>query len=461
MTTAVGVTPRRRIHVGAVIAYAFFLYVFSPMNLLVIGWFADFEDAISHRVHEVSIGALFTLGFIGVVAQLRRTDRTTGAIQAVVALAVAAGVITTSTGFEPLVLAYLVPPVALVLLDPQWRSILVPRLVRDTRLLVVAVLLLALLGPDVATNFEKATLLVQEHKSHWGAMAAFVVAVTLLAFIAAMRPPGWRLAAWSSISVVTLSAMVSIAFPFDASALGVSHSVAALVWAAGFALTVSIVGSRHPDRLPVRRRDEALVAGVAAAIARQRGWRVGWLRAAFAVPVIGGAAYAALWLALPAAGRATPGRGRAGLLGVFLVVTLLTIVSGFERGVSGFLIVIVALLGALVLQARVLRALVAGRARFGAAMARLAAGIGVGAALIMLAVVWLADDLGAPVVPHRILSDSFEYCATCHANEGVAPGAPVWPNIFEHSGGVRCVNCHSSLPPDPTPSAVRWPRVGP
>ena len=85
MTTAAAVTPRRRIHVAAVIGYAFFLYVFSPMNLLVIGWFADFEDAISHRVHEVSIGALFTLGFVGVVAQLRRADRTTGAVQAVVA----------------------------------------------------------------------------------------------------------------------------------------------------------------------------------------------------------------------------------------------------------------------------------------------------------------------------------------------------------------------------------------
>jgi len=89
------VSPRRRVHVGAVIFYAAFLYIFSPMNLLVIGWFADFEDAISHRVHEVSIGALFTLGFAGVLAQLRRSDRTTGAVQAVVALAVAAGVITT------------------------------------------------------------------------------------------------------------------------------------------------------------------------------------------------------------------------------------------------------------------------------------------------------------------------------------------------------------------------------
>jgi hypothetical protein len=390
--------------VGAVVFYAAFLYVFSPMNLLVIGWFADFEDAISHRVHEVSIGALFTLGFVGVLAQLRKSERSTGAVQAVVALSVAAGVITTSTGFEPLVLAYLLPPIGLIVIDPEWRQVVTPKLQRDLRLLVFAALLLVILGPDVAANFQKATLQVQEHESHWGAMAAFVVAVTLLAFVAAMRPPRWRLAAWSSIAAVTVSAAVSLAFRYDASALGVSHSIATLLWAAGFGITVAIVGASHPDRVPVRKRGEGLVAGVATAVARSRGWKVGWVRTAFAIPVLGGATYGVLWLALPAEGAAGRSRGRRWLLGLFLVVAILTLVTGAGRWMLATSIFVLALGGAIAITLRPLVALVAGRLKFRRVVARMAAGIGLGAALMAVAVVWVLDDVNPPDVPHRIES---------------------------------------------------------
>jgi len=450
------VSPRRRVHVGAVIFYAAFLYIFSPMNLLVIGWFADFEDAISHRVHEVSIGALFTLGFAGVLAQLRRSDRTTGAVQAVVALAVAAGVITTSTGFEPLVLAYLLPPIGLIVLDPEWRKVVTPKLQRDLRMLVFAALLLAILGPDVAANFQKATLLVQGHESHWGAMAAFVVAVTLLAFVAALRPPGWRLAAWSSIAAVTVSAAVSLAFRYDASALGVSHSIATLLWAAGFGTTAAIVGARHPDRVPVRRRGEGLVAGVATAVARHRGWKVGWVRAAFATPILGGATYGVLWIALPTEGAADRFRGRRWLMGLFLFVALSSLVTGAGRWMLATSIFVLALAGAAAITLRPLVALVRRRLEFGRVVARMAAGIGLGAALMAVAVVWVLDDVNPPDVPHRIESESFQYCASCHAVPGVAQGAPVWPDIIEHSGGELCVSCHSSLPPSLPPGASWW-----
>lgn len=450
------VSPRRRVHVGAVVFYAAFLYVFSPMNLLVIGWFADFEDAISHRVHEVSIGALFTLGFVGVVAQLRRSDRTTGAVQALVALSVAAGVITTSTGFEPLVLAYLLPPIGLIVLDPEWRKVVTPALQRDVRLLVFAALLLAILGPDVAANFEKARLLVQDHTSHWGAMAAFVIAVTLLGFVAALRPPGWRLAAWSSIGAVTVSAAVSLAFRYDASALGVSHSIATLLWAAGFGVTVGIVGSRHPDRVPIRRRGEGLVAGVATAVARHRNWRLGWVRAALAVPVLGGATYGVLWIALPAEGASDRSRGRRVLVVLFLLMSGFVLVTGAGRFVLASSIFLLALGGTATLALRPLVALARGRLQFGRVMARMAAGVGLGAALMAVAVVWVLDDVNPPDVPHRIESESFQYCASCHAVPGVAQGAPFLPDIFEHSGGELCVSCHSSLPPSLPPEASWW-----
>ena len=448
------VSARRRIHVGAVIVYAALLYVFSPMNLVVIGWFADFEDAISHRVHEVSIGTLFTLGFLGVVGQLRRSDRTTAAVQAVVALAVAAAVVTTTTGFEPLVLAYLLPPLALAALDPEWRRTLLPPMARDSRLLVFAAFLFAILGPDVIANFTKARLQVQDHVSHWGAMAAFAIAVCLLALLAAFRPPGWRLAAWSTVGAVTLSAAVSLAFRYDASALGVSHSLTLLLWAAGFAAAVSLVGTRHPERLPVRIRGEGLVAGVASAIARARGWRVGVMRAAFAVPIIGSAAYVVLWLVLPVEGEATRrGHWRLVLGALAFAATILVVGGSLIFLIVGPLLLVAGVavvLGPLIAALR-------NRIGVGRAFARIAARIATTVGITMLLMVWFGDDFGAPDVPHRVESFGFDYCASCHAVPGAAVGAPVWPDIMDHSDGELCVSCHSSLPPEPLPQAWWFP----
>ena len=447
---------RRRVHVGAAIFYALFLYVFSPMNLIVIGWFADFEDAISHRVHEVSIGALFTVGFIGVLGHVRKTDRAAGEVQAVVALSVAAGVITASTGFEPLAFAYLLPPVALIALDPQWRHVVAPPFRPETRLLMFAAILLGILGPDVVTNFEKATLLVQGHESHWGAIAAFAVAVSLLVFIAAIRPPGWRLAAWSVIGAVTIAAVVSMAFRYDASALGVSHSIAVLLWGAGFGVTVFLVGAHDLERIPVRRPDRGLVAGVAAGIAERTGWNVGWVRAAFAIPIIGGAAYGVLWIALPADGdgRVARRRARALVLTALLAVGVSSVVIGSE---GGFLLMAGAVATTMALGLRPLISLARRRARWGRAIAKVAAGVGLGVALLAVVVVWMSDDLGPPDVPHRIQGESFQYCASCHGASGVARGAPVLADIVEHSGGELCVSCHSHLPVSAdAPSAASW-----
>lgn len=436
------------------------------MNLLVIGWFADFEDAASHRVHEVSIGALFALGFVGVLGHLRRTNRTTGAIQAVITLTVAAGVITTSTGFEPLSLAYLLPPIGLIVLDPEWRRIVTPTLDRSARLLIFAAILLVILGPELVANFGKATLLVFGHESHWGAMAAFTVAVTLLAFIAGMGPPGWRLAAWSSVVVVTVSAVVSMAFRYDASALGVSHAIAALLWAGGFGATVLIVGAHDPDRIPLRRRGEGLVAGVATAVARRTGWKVGWVRAAFAIPLIGGAAYGVLWLALPIEGEAARRRSRYRLAVFFVLAGVVSLGAG--SGGAGLLLTLALLVLMFSIGLRPVIAVLRRRLRIGTAAAQIAATIGLIAALLAVTVLSLIDDLGAPVVPHRIESESFSYCASCHAPPRVLPGlpipepgtnrgAPVHENIIVHSGGELCVSCHSHLPvSEPSISAASW-----
>jgi hypothetical protein len=206
----------------------------------------------------------------------------------------------------------------------------------------------------------------------------------------------------------------------------------------------------------MRRRSEGLVAGVATAVARSRGWKVRWVRAAFAIPVVGGAAYGVLWIALPAEGVVVRSVGRRVLMGALLGVAALTLVTGAGGWVLAGLVVLLTVATAAVLVLRPLVALAARRSSLRAALARTAAAIGLGAALLAVAVVWVLDDLNPPDVPHLILSDSLQYCASCHGVPGAAQGAPVWPDLIEHSGGESCVSCHSSQPPPSIPEASWW-----
>jgi len=453
MTSADHISARRRVHVAATVTFAAFLYVFSPMNLLVIGWFADYEDAISHRVHEVSIGALFALGFAGVVGQLRRRGRVTAGVQAVVALCVAAGVITASTGFEPLVFAYLIPPVGLIALDPEWRKVVSPVLHPDVRLLGLGGVLLVTLGGSAIENFAKARDFVQGHESHWGAMAAFSVATILLCLIAAVRPPGWRLAAWSSVGAVAVYAALSITFRFDASALGVPAAIGALLWCAAFAAGIAVASQSTVTRI-TRSPEAGLVAGVAVAIAVHTGWKVGWVRLAFAVPVVGAAAYAVLWLLIPSeGGRSRPG-WRGLLIGGFLLAASVSVLA---RGT--FVVLPLAALAALAyLSLRPLWAVVRRRTRVRVALVRVLAGSALAVALLVASALWLGSGFTPPNVPHLIADDTISYCASCHGVPGVARGAPVF-DVLEHSGGDQCVSCHAHLPVSPSgvrPSAASW-----
>ena len=421
------------------LVYALFLYVFSPMNLVVIGWFADFEDAISHRVHEVAIGAFFTLGFVGVVGILRRSNRATAALQAMIGLGVAGGAIAASTGFEPLVLAYVVPPFVLVALDPQWREIAWPRVRPKSTLLVLATVLLSMLSILALENFGKARDLVQGHESHWGAMAAFVITLSLLGVVAAMRPPGWRLAAWSTAAGVVVYAVVSMAFRFDASSLGFAGAATALVWVVGFVTAIAISADGDTSTPLVRPAQGALIAGVAAAVAQGTGWRVRWVRTAFAFPGVGVVAYIVLWLTIPSAAVSQGNR---------IAATIVWGAGAFALLLGGPMGVPLVLLG-LVVYATVGRFIRRLRSEPRRALVGLAAGAGFSAAAVFAAMLWLAPSFGTPDVPHRITSVDSTYCSTCHTNPGVARGAPIIDVATHAHEGVMfqlCVSCHDHLP---------------
>jgi len=222
---------RRRAMLVVVVGYMLFVYLFSPFNSLFLGWFVDFEDAISHRVHEITFGSLFAIVLVGVGTQLRSPDRhIAGLQQALVTVVVLSAVVAASTGWEWTSLLYLLPLVTIALLHPARRQIVLPpvKMRPVLALLVVAASLPALTA--FVVEFSKATLGVRGHQSHWGGMASFALVVPAIGAIAAAGVPGWPVAAWSSGLAAIAYGVASLAFPFDASGRPALRAVLTVLW---------------------------------------------------------------------------------------------------------------------------------------------------------------------------------------------------------------------------------------
>jgi hypothetical protein len=263
------------------IAFYVFLVLFALMHVVfnlmagaVVGWFAE-EGAISHRVHLIVFGWVFVLGFVGLVAHLRRPERRVAQMYQVL---IALGLIVATTLIvdrlvDPVVIAFLVLPLLLVALHPNRSNLLHPTTNLSKTLaalalvatipLVVDAFVQVRIGLDASRvapqilegidenlsddQFEKefnaaarrATDSPEEaeqvvHYGHWSAMGAFNLIIVGLALVASFRPPGWRLPAWSAGLSALLFGAASIANPGDASALNGYWSVLAIVWGIGF-----------------------------------------------------------------------------------------------------------------------------------------------------------------------------------------------------------------------------------
>ena len=443
---------RRTVYRGIAGSFAVFLFMFSPFSLLVIGWFADFEDSISHRVHEVAFGALFAMILVGAVSQLGHAERqVAGLLQMLGATASLAIVVSASTGPEITLVGYVVPPLALLALHPDLRAVIRAE-VRPMRGMVGA-LAVALLPMVVLawSNFDKALDRVQGHESHWGAMAAFGVTIVLVVGVAALGLPGWRVAACSAGAAMAAYATVSLAFRFDASALALTQAVAALAWSA-VVVAIAVRGDGATSTV-VRPMDGRLVAGVAAALAHRSGVSPAWFRAGFVLaPILGPLAYLALWAILPAAPTTRRVRLRLTTRSVLVGAALASIAVLLGPGAAAVGIPL-AMLGIVVASAARLEGGVVRR------IGGFAAGVGVASALGVFVGLWTSDRaFVTPVVPHQIESIDTAYCSTCHVAGG-ARGAPIVQisgHPYDQPIVGRCVSCHDHLPIAGTPSAASW-----
>jgi len=253
------------------------------MPYVILGWFIE-EGAISHRVHLISFGWVFVLSFVALLAQLRRPETKVAQMyQVLIAIGfLAVTTIIVDRLIDPIVIAFLILPPLLVALHPNRQALLRPSIHISKTLaalaLVAAVPLLIdavvqfrigleasqvapqiledvderlsdedLSDAELEEEFERefnaearrATGSAEEaeevvHYGHWSAMGAFNLIVAGLALVAALRPPGSRLPAWSAGLSAVLFGAASIANPGDASALNVYWSVLAIAWGIGF-----------------------------------------------------------------------------------------------------------------------------------------------------------------------------------------------------------------------------------
>lgn len=234
-----------RVSLWALIAV---LYFFSPFVLVVLGWFQEpFTDlggaeSVSHRVHEVLFGVIFAQAMAGAVSQLRNPiERRAGMLQTLAALVGFVVALAAIGEVEVLGLAFVALAIIATLLHPAgraaWRGSWHPQ---------PGLVLLALSGAApllfmAVDNFAKARVQAADHLTHWGGVAAFAIVQLLLALIASMRPPGYRLVAGSVGAAGLIYFSASLLFPFDASARPQFFAVWLCLWSLAW-LAVAFVG---------------------------------------------------------------------------------------------------------------------------------------------------------------------------------------------------------------------------
>ena len=262
---------------------------FSPLPFAVLGWFLE-EGAVSHRVHEIVFGFVAALSLTAVVWHIRKPERRIAeTYQMLATLWLFIGATLVIDRFiDPFLLAFLVVPLLLVALHPGRSNVLRPTanlsrslgalvLVAGVPLAVYAVTEFragisarAVAQPvfeEIEEEFDGESLSDEEfetisndrlraattsvaefeqaqHFGHWSAMGAFALIIVALGAIAALRPTGWRLPAWSAGLSMMVIGIASLTFPQDASSLGGPWALLAIAWGAAFI----VVAQRERDR---------------------------------------------------------------------------------------------------------------------------------------------------------------------------------------------------------------------
>lgn len=235
------------------------LVLLSPANLLVLGWlteaYRDTEAAsdVSHRLHEIVFGILFTLALVGAITQLLSPKRNrAGLIQLAAVILTLWITVGLTVAWDPGMLLFLVPLVGILVFRPRDAPL------RSGPVWWWAVLLVVGAGipflREAAGQVARALTEAQNHTTHWSAMATFVIVLLVLAGVVALRVTGYRVVALSIAGAAAGYGLVSLVFPYDASSHTPFYAGGLILWAAGW-----LFGLLFLDR-PAPKTDRNVVA---------------------------------------------------------------------------------------------------------------------------------------------------------------------------------------------------------
>lgn len=279
---------KRVVFVVLVLAFILFTALLTPVPFLVLGWFVEVgPNELSHKVHEISFGALFLLPLVGLIAQLRRPETKVAPVyQVLLPLATTIVVLTVVAGQgDPSMIVFVVMPILIILFHPARSQVLRPSLSPSPLLLGLAALatvplLFFAVGqlrvsreagriapqvfdslPEDATDAEVDRALKRvasgealeaaEHYGHWSVMGAFGLSIIGGSFIAASRAQGWRITAWTTAAVTVIYGLASLVNPADASALGGLWAALAILWGVAFVAVSLQESTAASDGAPI------------------------------------------------------------------------------------------------------------------------------------------------------------------------------------------------------------------
>jgi hypothetical protein len=220
-----------------IVLYAFFAWIVI----------ADAGASRSEAVHVAGALSFFGIVAAGLIPQLVAPTRNVAAFQpaflaaiAVMALAAIVGNPNNQGGqagpFDVVYLIFLLPLVVLVLLHPARRELVKVGRVELLLLVMAAALAIPLLvyGVDQALTQRNSWPPKSDphHNSHWANMAQLAFATPLVAAIAGIGVPGWKVPAWTASVVLAVLGAASVAFPDAASSVGIVWGVLAVLAAA-------------------------------------------------------------------------------------------------------------------------------------------------------------------------------------------------------------------------------------
>lgn len=224
------------------------LLLLSPAAFVLLGWFTEaYRDTaaaseVSHRLHEVVFGIMFSIALVAAVTLLLRPKNSLASlIQLIVTLVTLSLVVTLTVAWDFGLLLYLVPLLGIVIFrrrgeparaGPVWRW---------------AVFLVAVALLPFVVQFEghvgRALAEAQNHTTHWSAIAAFSAVLLILGAVVAIRVTGYRMIAMSLAAAAAAYGLVSLFFPYDASSHRPGYAIGLILWAGAWA-----VGLRYLDR---------------------------------------------------------------------------------------------------------------------------------------------------------------------------------------------------------------------